>query len=281
MRGGPSPRVRGKPPHPAPIAGGRRSIPARAGETFPMAASPPVSEVHPRACGGNVRSSGRNRRYRRSIPARAGETNVGRRMHPIRQVHPRACGGNGAGLVGAPSEQGPSPRVRGKRGRSQSGPSRSWSIPARAGETDCEDKCNLSDAVHPRACGGNAGLGFGGLRNVGPSPRVRGKRIRWISRETRGRSIPARAGETRTTNPSLIMERVHPRACGGNLCRTRSGDRRGGPSPRVRGKRCTGDGPQEGRRSIPARAGETAPPSHRTRGRWVHPRACGGNRLRE
>ena len=73
----------------------------------------------------------------------------------------------------------------------------------------------------------------------------------------RGRSIPARAGETVSPLFTSRKPPVHPRACGGNSPRFSALRSARGPSPRVRGKL---DEPAEtfvGLRSIPARAGET------------------------
>ena len=154
---GPSPRVRGKPSEQLLDAAPHRSIPARAGETPARWSCRRSCPVHPRACGGNGGGSGfgaiftgPSPRVRGkltdapcgsgisgSIPARAGETVCRFRVrsmcevHPracgetldddntvlMDQVHPRACGGNRAGLHHAASQDGPSPRVRGKPSR--------------------------------------------------------------------------------------------------------------------------------------------------------------------
>ena len=207
----------------------RGSIPARAGETgLPRAGRPSIAgdgfpaaevRVHPRACGGNgiptaLRSprvrgiclpSGpsprvrgkrviavRGRALHRSIPARAGETYTSASPSTLTTVHPRACGGNG-----------PTNRSAGTKLRS---------IPARAGETSRWGSIRASWGVHP--CGGNPQPA-----SLGPSPRVRGKRV------PPGARPPGRQG------------RVHPRACGGNCSLKGAMPLIRGPSPRVRGKR--------------------------------------------
>ena len=112
-RTGLSPRVRGNPGAPVPVAFCIRSIPACAGEPGSKMRRPRCTEVYPRVCGGTtLRLSEvsdemglsprvRGNRHRaaidhlleRSIPACAGEpqTYTGRE-HPC-PVYPRVCGG--------------------------------------------------------------------------------------------------------------------------------------------------------------------------------------------
>ena len=91
--GGLSPRVRGKRRRADDVAGGRRSIPACAGEADSTPPARPRQKVYPRVCGGSVatrrgilttyglsprvrgkrRANGVREEYRRSIPACAGE----------------------------------------------------------------------------------------------------------------------------------------------------------------------------------------------------------------
>ena len=90
-------------------------------------------------------------------------------------------------------------------------------------------------------------------------------------------SIPAPAGETHLSATRPNQEKVHPRACGGNIRVIILFLSLYGPSPRLRGKRpaCTPGSPSS--RSIPAPAGETRPVDTDLCIGWVHPRACGGN----
>ena len=132
--GGPSPRVRGKPPRAHDPERFPGSIPACAGETSPGEPRRSMERVHPRVCGGNVtnpsgsrscsgpspRVRGKRARGRRggsaqgSIPACAGETSRGRKCGRTSRVHPRVCGGNYEAALWLAYEVGPSPRVRGK-----------------------------------------------------------------------------------------------------------------------------------------------------------------------
>ena len=213
----------------------------------------------------------------RSIPARAGETRRATSCSRSTTVHPRACGGNQAGDFLLPLYNGPSPRVRGKRGNFDRYETLYGSIPARAGETPRRARRRTPTWVHPRACGGNVRRNASGSRLGGPSPRVRGKHSCPGGSGSLRRSIPARAGETVSFFSPHPSHRVHPRACGGNLNNIGVGEQYLGPSPRVRGKLHGLEGSLEGCGSIPARAGETRSGLFRSSPHRVHPRACGGN----
>ena len=213
---GPSPRLRGKRPPDADGHADRRSIPAPAGETSRGASGATERWVHPRACGGNAMSNGdrfpangpsprlrgkllkgaKTPAAKRSIPAPAGETTArdGDRGAPT--VHPRACGGNSVPTGARDSQDGPSPRLRGKPLRVDRGRDRDRSIPAPAGETARTGRPLPARRVHPRACGGNHEYRKTDCLPAGPSPRLRGKPPGG-DRDPRGRrSIPAPAGET-------------------------------------------------------------------------------------
>ena len=195
----------------------------------------------------------------------------------IAEVHPRACGGNGRGDPRPMTLGGPSPRLRGKRGRGGPSPRRPRSIPAPAGETGAGPGRRGRRPVHPRACGGNHTPHRNGSSQSGPSPRLRGKPLPEIQRLVAGRSIPAPAGETGPRPVERESSGVHPRACGGNSIGAISDPISKGPSPRLRGKRTGGAAGDSRAGSIPAPAGETAPCWAPAAPWWVHPRACGGN----
>ena len=96
---------------------------------------------------------------------------------------------------------GLSPRVRGKRFLAWAAMRVRGSIPACAGEARYCD--NLRDAleVYPRVCGGSATGAPQSLRDMGLSPRVRGKPLRQHGRNDCARSIPACAGEASLVPP--------------------------------------------------------------------------------
>ena len=133
------------------------------------------------------------------------------------------------------------------------------------------------------------------LMSNGPSPRMRGKPDRQQDHEPRrgsipahaGKltqegyddadkgSIPAHAGETGKSEHLLVLQPVHPRACGGNTLALIERETDTGPSPRMRGKLRSGAGHAGARRSIPAHAGETVTVPSVPVFTGVHPRACG------
>ena len=172
------------------------------------------------------------------------------------------------------SSWGLSPRVRGNL--AAAGPV-GWgdgSIPARAGEPRRGGASRLGRWVYPRACGGTGGAGSTSWRGEGLSPRVRGNPLSLCNPDNR--SIPARAGEPRSSAIGTSSRRVYPRACGGTGSECVESKKSSGLSPRVRGNPlCLGmDKPLS--RSIPARAGEPYRVSVLYRDEEVYPRACGG-----
>ena len=137
---GSSPRMRGKLLRVGPGAVTSGLIPAHAGKTSGFRISVGPSRAHPRACGENgltlgrqalgAGSSPRMRGKRgefvddlhsvRLIPAHAGKTDIYQHGDPNSGAHPRACGENI--ILGAKGTDfaGSSPRMRGKRARSES-----------------------------------------------------------------------------------------------------------------------------------------------------------------
>ena len=92
------------------------------------------------------------------------------------------------------------------------------------------------------------------------------------------RFIPARAGNRIPPRPSWSPSTVHPRACGEQSSATGTTPAQTGSSPRVRGTGRVGLLGLLGDRFIPARAGNSEPPSHPSSRQTVHPRACGEQR---
>ena len=109
----------------------------------------------------------------------------------------------------------------------------------------------------------------------GSSPRVRGTQPLDLGAEFFKRFIPARAGNTRADEVRVLLEAVHPRACGEHMPVGVQLQPDIGSSPRVRGTQLW---QQQGvcyRRFIPARAGNTWQPDAGRVSKTVHPRACG------
>ena len=211
-----------------------------------------------------------------SIPACAGEPWTGRLSPARSQVYPRVCGGTDVGSITASAARGLSPRVRGNLVfyRLQQGHARS--IPACAGEPDRSMRFGIQCWVYPRVCGGTVG-GIAVAQQVGGlSPRVRGNQIATAKNGAEVRSIPACAGEPCPTSPECPFAQVYPRVCGGTAIRPLVLTPIEGLSPRVRGNRLRAGDSKRTRRSIPACAGEPAPPQGRLIHHQVYPRVCGG-----
>ena len=173
---------------------------------------------------------------------------------------------------------GPSPRVRGSRRTTTTRSLKGGSIPACAGEPAPALNTAQRIGVHPRVCGGAGTFvevaGHGG----GPSPRVRGSRASLISRLKPPGSIPACAGEPRSSRSHRRARGVHPRVCGGAALSASPTYLSTGPSPRVRGSRVPDRGIRGVGGSIPACAGEPRESAEGACERGVHPRVCGGAR---
>ncbi len=295
---GASPRVRGKRARDARYTAGRRCIPACAGEARRCRRAWSASAVHPRVCGGSTRrtatmrlNSGASPRVRgkpqaqaqvraasRCIPACAGEAP----RRPVSclgcAVHPRVCGGSCCWMRPAWTRRGASPRVRGKRRQPPGGCGASGCIPACAGEARRCRRAWSASAVHPRVCGGSHTTMRTPAREMGASPRVRGKRRRGDRRCGPPGCIPACAGEAAAANPAAKPRKVHPRVCGGSQAAGAFLRFREGASPRVRGKPWHREVVGDGIGCIPACAGEASRWKSERPAERVHPRVCGGSR---
>ena len=194
--GGLSPRVRGNLNPSGAVCGGRRSIPACAGEPSQPPAGQREHRVYPRVCGGTlglhyalaavIGLSPRVRGNRvlaisralrdRSIPACAGEPLAPFPSPDVRGVYPRVCGGTSRWRDCRRLYGGLSPRVRGNpTGICGTGTTRR-SIPACAGEPAGRPELQPGPPVYPRVCGGTLCGGDQRWRQRGLSPRVRGNR---------------------------------------------------------------------------------------------------------
>ncbi len=175
------------------------------------------------------------------------------------------------------TNNGSSPRMRGKRPQNSRRIRTRRIIPAHAGQT-CgrRGRCRLRPD-HPRACGANTWYAGFGTRFTGSSPRMRGKLVHRATRRLSDRIIPAHAGQTTQARRRTLSLSDHPRACGANLQPGREGEADAGSSPRMRGKPVGFTRMSAADRIIPAHAGQTGPRLHRGACRPDHPRACGAN----
>ena len=272
------------------------SIPAHAGEPPADSGTSLVEWVYPRACGGTAASACPASTYvglsprmrgnpghpnpcrecRGSIPAHAGEPERALAVNVPVAVYPRACGGTPPRFRGSSPQRGLSPRMRGNRITSKSGAVVYGSIPAHAGEPEQEGPQERDGRVYPRACGGTQVRRFEIGARPGLSPRMRGNlHVIWCIQMADG-SIPAHAGEPPAPNLGWPMLWVYPRACGGTATAAACRPHRSGLSPRMRGNHRLPCHSPAYQGSIPAHAGEPAPPWLSTSCRRVYPRACGG-----
>ena len=230
-----SPRVRGNRSSGTGYRGKSGSIPACAGEPLLPQDYGAPGRVYPRVCGGtgpgrrqSTRPGGLSPRVRGnpqhpglaqspagSIPACAGEpTGWSGGVKPIR-VYPRVCGGTQVRNEDGTMRGGLSPRVRGNPRLALSALRPGRSIPACAGEPHVAIGLRQSLQVYPRVCGGTHLAEQDRWIPWGLSPRVRGNRTPPRCPPPWRRSIPACAGEPRTTLSGWRVCRVYPRVCGG------------------------------------------------------------------
>ena len=172
---------------------------------------------------------------------------------------------------------GLSPRGRGKRGNARPYPAAMRSIPAWAGETPRDSRGVSRRAVYPRVGGGNRRILTSLSPRAGLSPRGRGKHAPPRVRARAPGSIPAWAGETRSSSASALSRSVYPRVGGGNLFYAGAPFGYGGLSPRGRGKRGRTNRKDNRYGSIPAWAGETIALLSPAAYSAVYPRVGGGN----
>ena len=213
---------------------------------------------------------------RRSIPACAGEPGSTGEGPETRTVYPRVCGGTRAVLAAHGVGEGLSPRVRGNPATQRMRPAAPGSIPACAGEPVAGRVSAAIRRVYPRVCGGTRYPAHRRRRAAGLSPRVRGNPGPAIRFGQRVGSIPACAGEPMPWLRRLLRRKVYPRVCGGTTSDTSPASIAKGLSPRVRGNPRCPHCILDGRRSIPACAGE---PVFYNQQAWVlpvYPRVCGG-----
>ena len=211
------------------------------------------------------------------IPACAGKTNGFVHLGAGEGAHPRVCGENCGCAPSIGALVGSSPRVRGKQPATPHKNPATGLIPACAGKTRSSRSRSRAGPAHPRVCGENA-LSRIFIKDAnGSSPRVRGKQRRSGRGPASERLIPACAGKTSSSLHTSNESWAHPRVCGENTCTPFPWCRRGGSSPRVRGKPrlilpwLTTQG------LIPACAGKTDPRLAHFRHRRAHPRVCGEN----
>ncbi len=112
-------------------------------------------------------------------------------------------------------------------------------------------------------------------RPLGSSPRARGRLHRDTAFVTIDRFIPACAGKAFCRRDLHSMRPVHPRVRGEGRPRASEVTKRGGSSPRARGRRSRALPDSSVGRFIPACAGKARACTHRAAWKAVHPRVRG------
>ncbi len=294
--GGLSPPTRGSPLGTRTNHYRRGSIPAHAGEPAITSSMLPFLRVYPRPRGGasdpwpkavpssglspptrgSLRDGGVHRGVPGSIPAHAGEPVGIRDERFLPGVYPRPRGGAIASWREAHASQGLSPPTRGSRDALGNGRANVRSIPAHAGEPVTRGSRSGCSRVYPRPRGGAIFVEGDVKRAKGLSPPTRGSHCPHAFLLESGGSIPAHAGEPRTTGPPGARSRVYPRPRGGACLATVSGDGTEGLSPPTRGSRSALPASVRPRGSIPAHAGEPPAGTKMASPRKVYPRPRGG-----
>ncbi len=296
---GPSPHTRGSPSKNRRYTRASGSIPAYAGQPAARRRRSARRRVHPRIRGAAILlqrhhfgAQGPSPHTRGSqpvqvrvdpqagsIPAYAGQPFRTSPAARGTRVHPRIRGAAWTNIDGPKFFQGPSPHTRGSPSRSSSRASSLGSIPAYAGQPLRRRARVQGCRVHPRIRGAAYASNSLSRANTGPSPHTRGSRGKHRGRQLYRGSIPAYAGQPRSSSRARTSARVHPRIRGAASVIAAPACFAPGPSPHTRGSplQCGPVAPARG--SIPAYAGQPpSPPSNLATGR-VHPRIRGAARL--
>ena len=125
------------------------------GSLCAMCAMASASGTSPRVRGKLLLGAGRLL-FMRYIPACAGEASERDAHASAVEVHPRVCGGSHKTGRTIETDEGTSPRVRGKRAKFEACAAKYGYIPACAGEAAARSRRSASDRVHPRVCGGSS-----------------------------------------------------------------------------------------------------------------------------
>ena len=171
---------------------------------------------------------------------------------------------------------GLSPRVRGNRVKDVPAVWRPGTIPACAGEPTPGPWFVPRYRDYPRVCGGTFNISHIAFSLQGLSPRVRGNLVSALKIDTISGTIPACAGEPRSTSLVNDRNRDYPRVCGGTVQCASATIRRSGLSPRVRGNQITSIICPLAVGTIPACAGEPTLCLPVCPVGEDYPRVCGG-----
>ena len=129
--------------------------------------------------------------------------------------------------------------------------------------------------AHPRSRGEHRRSSVPSRRQTGSSPLARGTCRRDAPGRRAGRLIPARAGNMAGNFDKVAVSAAHPRSRGEHHCPASEWKARCGSSPLARGTSGRLFSDLEGRRLIPARAGNMTAPRTVWGSSPAHPRSRG------
>ena len=232
---GSSPHTRGAHPVGAGNFADAGIIPAYAGSTAPMSATPCLLPDHPRIRGEHEPCGHVLVRHRRIIPAYAGSTRRRRSGSRRGGDHPRIRGEHRICAAGDRCVYGSSPHTRGALPARSGDRPPSRIIPAYAGSTRPGGSWPAGRPDHPRIRGEHSRRRPWPVRAEGSSPHTRGARgLRAQGRPVPG-IIPAYAGSTRHSPVRRIRSPDHPRIRGEHTGGACPGVEIAGSSPHTRG----------------------------------------------
>ena len=216
----------------------------------------------------------------RIIPAHAGSTLDGGDAEHARTDHPRSRGEHNWKRFLATLGAGSSPLTRGAPGVVTRRPAPGRIIPAHAGSTVLVHLIRQLGRDHPRSRGEHSIDTADARAHAGSSPLTRGAPSSFTSSDNSAGIIPAHAGSTASTPPTLAPTPDHPRSRGEHIVVEGHASVPPGSSPLTRGA----PGPERHRVGsvgiIPAHAGSTCAPRPTSRRSQDHPRSRGEHQLR-
>ena len=182
-------------------------------------------------------------------------------------------------MTGSSVSTGSSPLARGTPDDYVGDPGRRRLIPARAGNTCRRGESLLQAPAHPRSRGEHPAPSQRDYASCGSSPLARGTLIEGAQEAAVKRLIPARAGNTDTTEGSSTVNPAHPRSRGEHTWEHVGLFGIPGSSPLARGTLQDPPASFVSPRLIPARAGNTCRPYACSAGDPAHPRSRGEHPL--
>ena len=209
---------------------------------------------------------------KRFIPAWAGNRIQPHSRNIAAAVHPRVGGEQDPHLCAVQHRHGSSPRGRGTDSGGNVCRIRRRFIPAWAGNSPFSSPLQISRPVHPRVGGEQLAHICLADRLTGSSPRGRGTVRAIIHQPFDDRFIPAWAGNSCSSFPTIGPSPVHPRVGGEQATPDRLSRPIRGSSPRGRGTAAAIRERHLHRRFIPAWAGNSSARRCRLAERAVHPR---------